>query len=268
MMLAGYLVAERREQIGGAEHAIEMKLTPGTPKTAKLYIESAPTGAIVEVNGNLRGETPLKLDPVAAGSEMTLRILKEGYYPHTIVYSIPPDHDAAVPVKLVPESGPRSLARLKVESLPAFAEVYKVKLDGTTKRLGRTSRLPVDLNIPVGAHIHLRAQKKGLETAETTLEVRDPYYTVYLRLPTPQRFPGKLSILGQPGVTVYLKSKLGGARELGVTPIRNHQIPEGSYELTLVDTTSGHRQVLDAVVKRNETLEKSVVVTAAGLTVK
>ncbi len=263
MMLAGYLPKEKRLEAIGGEVDIEVKLEEGTPATAKLHIESAPSGALVEIDGNLRGETPLKLEDAPAGTEMTIRLSKEGFYPHTIVYSLPPEHDAAVPVKLVPESGPRSMARVKVATVPGFARVERVVADKKPEQLGRTTNVPIDLNVRVGDHVHVRAAKRGLEPAETMLDVRDPYYTVYLRLPEPETFHGKLSLLGTRGLTVYV-----GSEEVGKTPIRNHELPTGAHEVVVVDEKTRKRATLTAEIRRNETLEKSVVSTEAGLTVR
>lgn len=263
MMLAGYLPQERRLEVTGAELDVAVKLEPGTHSVGKLHIESAPSGALVEMNGNLEGETPLKLEDVPAGGEVTFRLSKEGFYPHTVVYSLPPGHDAALPVKLVPESGPRSLARLKVATLPGFGTVTRLVRGEKPEQLGRATNVPIDVNVRVDDHVHLRAEKKGLEPAETMVDVRDPYYTVYLRLPEPQRFTGKLSLLGSRGVTVYI-----GSDEIGQTPIRNHELTTGKHEVVLMDEKTRRRKTIEVEIRRNATVEKSVVVDETGLTIR
>ncbi len=263
VMLAGYLPQEKRLEVKGAEIDVAATLVAGAQPVGKLHIESAPPGALVEMNGNLKGETPLKLEDVPAGGEVTFRVSKEGFYPHTIVYSMPPGHDAALPVKLVPESGARSLARLKVATLPGFGNVTRLKRGEKPELLGRATNVPVDLNVRVDDHVHLRAVKKGLEPAETTVDVRDPYYTVYLRLPEPERFHGKLSLLGTRGVTVYI-----GSDEIGQTPIQNHTLPTGKHEVVLMHEKTRKRKTIEVEIRRNETLEKSVVADENGLTVR
>ncbi len=248
-MLAGHLPSAKRLKVTPGEMDVALKLEAGEPKKAKLNIESAPVGALVEIDGNLVGETPMKLETIPSGGEITVRFTKEGYYPHTVVYGVPPGYDGALPVKLVPESGPRTLGLLRIESIPGYAMI--TRLDGEKPEpLGRV-RQPIDLNtVRVGDTIELRAAKKGLETVETTIEMRDPYHTVYMRLPEPERFNGKLSVLGPKGVTVYLKGENSGAKELGETPIRNHELPEGPYELTLMATESRKRMVVKVEIER------------------
>ena len=264
MMLAGYLPKEHRLLAKGSDLDVTLALEEGTAQqTAKLHVESAPPGALVEVNGNLRGETPLKLESVPAGVELSIRLSKEGFYPHTVVYSLTPGLDAALPVKLVPESGPRSLARVKVSSVPTFAAVTRLKQGEKPEPLGRVTNVPIGLNVRVGDHVHVRAEKGGFEPAETMIDVRDPYYTVYLRLPEPQKFHGKLSLLGTRGVTVYV-----GSEEIGQTPVRNHELTTGEHEVVLVHDKTRKRRTLKVVVKRNETVEKSVVVDEGGITIR
>ncbi|MCB9525047.1 MAG: serine/threonine protein kinase, partial [Myxococcales bacterium] len=88
MILPGYLPAEKRVEVKPDTQAIDLALEKGSPPTGSLYVDSAPQGAEVTLNGQAVGVTPLKLPKVAALTELTLQVLKEGYDPHVVTYTV------------------------------------------------------------------------------------------------------------------------------------------------------------------------------------
>lgn len=263
VLLPGYLPAEQRVKISGESADLKFDLVEGKPETGSLRIESAPAGATVTLNGTDVGATPLELPAVAANASLSLRIAKEGHYPHVVSYRVPPGLRGAVAVRLVPDAGPRTMAVVNVESIPEGAQVSEVDANGKAKVAGRTSRYPVKINARIEDHVHLRAEAERFEVAETFLDVREAFYTVYLRLPAPEKFYGNLSILGAKGMMVYV-----GSEELGATPIDKHQLSEGAHSVVLVDPKTNHREEFTVDVRRNETVQKSVVVEEGRVVIR
>ena len=254
LLLPGYLPVEKRLKLAGDGMTLSVPLTKGRPPTGALHVESAPSGAEVVLNGQEVGVTPLTLPKVAAQTVLSLQVVKGGYYPHHVSYTIKADERGDIGIRLVPDTGDRRMAVVNVESIPSGASVSRIEPIGPPKALGRTGRYPVKINAVMDGHLHVRAEAPRFGPQEETLDIRAPYYTVYLRLPVPERFQGQFSIIGARGVTVYLD-----AEELGKSPIRKHVLDEGEHTLVLYDEKTKQRVERTIFVKRNQLLQKSVV---------
>lgn len=263
MLMPGRLPQTTRVKVDQDEVEVKLALEEGVPPVGSLYVETAPAGAELSLNGNAVGITPIKLPKVAANTEMTLALRKEGYYPHLVTYTLAEGEERDLGVRLIQDTGPRSIAVVNVESIPLGAEVTELREDGENKVRGRTGRYPVKLNVPIDRPLHLRAEAERHAPAETFLDVREPFYTLYLRLPAPEAFHGKLSIIGAKGLVVFV-----GSEEVGTTPVRDHALTEGDHTVVVFDEKSRTRKSFEVRVERNKTVEKSVVLEGETITVQ
>ncbi|MCB9537781.1 MAG: PEGA domain-containing protein [Myxococcales bacterium] len=262
MMMPGRLPQGTRVKVDEDEVEVKLALEEGVPPSGSLYVETAPAGAELSLNGNAVGITPIKLPKVAANTEMTLALRKEGYYPHVVTYTLAEGEERDLGIRLIQDTGPRSIAVVNVESIPLGAEVTELRDDGENKVRGRTGRYPVKLNVPIDRPLHLRAEAERHAPAEAFLDVREPFYTLYLRLPAPEAFHGKLSIIGAKGLTVFV-----GSEEVGATPVRDYELTEGDHTIVVFDEKSRVRKTFDVRIDRNKTLEKSVVLEGDTISV-
>jgi len=130
---------------------------PPPQPEAVLKALSTPAGAQVEVDGAIRGETPLQIKlPL---KEHTVRMTLAGYHEwqSNIRFEESKEYPVAVDLKKVVLQ-----AQLKIESYPAGAEVY---LDG--QPLGNS---PLKVELPLGGYT-VRATKPGYKDAEQAVDL-------------------------------------------------------------------------------------------------
>ena len=141
---------------------------PPRPSPGRLLVRSSPPGALVDVNGELRGTTPLALGEIPYGS-YTLRVSRPGYVSQVHELSISAGQPVgAVSAGLMPAatgaaSPARAAGSVFVESRPPVAQVF---LDG--ERVGRTPVLLAD--VAAGLH-EIRIQRDGYRVWSTTTRV-------------------------------------------------------------------------------------------------
>ena len=141
---------------------------PPLPSPGRLLVRSSPPGALVDVNGELRGTTPLALGEIPYGS-YTLRVSRPGYVSQVHELSISAEQPVgAVSAGLMPAatgaaSHARAAGSVFVESRPPVAQVF---LDG--ERVGRTPVLLAD--VAAGLH-EIRIQRDGYRVWSTTTRV-------------------------------------------------------------------------------------------------
>jgi hypothetical protein len=251
VLLAGYLPWETRVDVTPSGTDVKADLKKGRPDLGKLLVESSPPGAKVWINGAEVGVTPATLEKVGAGSELTMRIEKEGFHPHGVMFTLQKDEERAIGVNLIADTGPHTSAVINVESIPLGATVYDAYVEGGKKPLGKTGNYPLKLNRLMDAGLRLRAELPGYGTVERDLDVKLAYYTVYLRLAEPVKTYGTLSVSGAPKLMVYL-----GNQELGETPLRKVKVPSGDHVLVLLDAATGKRVEYSLKVEKDANLEK------------
>ncbi len=123
-----------------------------------LKVVSAPAGAAVTVDGNFKGEAPLKF-AVSADNEHEVAIMKTGYVPGKIKVSVESGDLRELPIQLAPE-----LAVIELVTTPEDAELL---LDGA----------------PHGT----ATQRLELPTFEHEVIVRKPGFATYRTLVTPRK---------------------------------------------------------------------------------
>ena len=138
------------------------------PSPGRLLVRSSPPGALVDVNGEPRGTTPLALGEIPYGS-YTLRVSRPGYVSQVHELSISAGQPVgAASVGLMPAatgaaSPARATGSVFVESRPPAAQVF---LDG--EGVGRT---PVLLSEVAAGLREIRIQRDGYRVWSTTTRV-------------------------------------------------------------------------------------------------
>jgi serine/threonine protein kinase len=254
VLQAGYLPWETRLDVGATGTDVRADLKKGRPELGKLIIETSPAGARVLINGAEVGVTPLTLEKVGAGVEMTMRLEKPGHHPHGVLFTLEKDEERALGVNLIADTGPRAMAVINVESIPLGATVFDAMGSEPARPLGKTGNFPLKVSRPVEGGLRLRAELNGYGTAERDLDLKMAYYTVYLRLVPPEKHYGTLSLNGAPKVMVYV-----GSQELGETPLRKVRVPAGELVLVMVDAATGKRSEATVKVEKNGGVERKVV---------
>jgi len=111
---------------GYQEYSTTVFITPGETsvinvnlalETGALSVTSIPTGALVYVNGEYKGKTPLNLE-LSPGT-YTIKVTKQNYMDYTTTVTLEEGETKEVSVSLVPAG------YLTVYSTPASADVYR-----------------------------------------------------------------------------------------------------------------------------------------------
>ncbi len=215
------------------------------PSTATLEIHSQPEGATVRVDQLDRGQTPVIVDRIPAGTR-SLSLHMDGYEPSTRELALPPGQYERLDVALVPIA-----ARLTVLAPGGPAAVY---LDN---QLSGETPLTLD-GIPPGSY-RLRVEREGYASGSRTITLELAQSQVEeFRL---ERDSGILEVTTEPaGVTVYLDG-----REVGITtfdtnatdrvslPLRLPHVPQGPRMLQL-SITGYFSQNIPIEIRTGETL--------------
>ena len=188
---------------------IEMTMSP---VTAAIMLSSNPSGAKIEINGEVIGETPYTITDAKVG-EYSAILKKPGMVPREIRWTVENSRPQSLQTDLS-----SNLGALKIESTPRGAKIF---IDGEAH--GTT---PFDGKIEQGQH-KLRIEKNGYDPHERII-------TVVREKPTSESIvlhilPGALSITSTPGgATVFLND-----RQYENTPTEIKNLTPGNYKLRL-----------------------------------
>jgi hypothetical protein len=194
-----------------------------TPSSAKLVIESIPSGAQITLNGASHGTTPATIDKVPEGTAV-LALQAEGHRPFTETLKLVAGQNAKIRAELIPIP-----ADMRVVSIPAGARIY---VNNEFK-----GESPVVLNnLPPGDY-RIRGELPGYEpTARTVHLANGASSTEELRLDSNS---GMLAIVTQPaGITVYIDGE-----ERGTTSFKPDKTDNVSTLLTIDRIPAGEREV-------------------------
>ena len=263
LMQPGFLPTEKRELVGDDGVDVKGTLKKGKPELAKLRVETSPPGAKIFVNGNEVGTTPLLMERVGAGVELTLKLELAGHYPHGVIFALRKEELREIGVQLMPDTGPKRSSTVNVESIPQGAIVYDSWIEGGKKALGKTGQFALKVIRPIDGGVRLRAKLEGYDEIERDLDLKLPFYTVYMRFPPREETFGTLTLTGAPNLTVYL-----GSQELGKTPLKKVKVPAGAHTVILLDTATGARVEAALTVAKDEAVERSAVLEGAVITLR
>ncbi|MBO8183446.1 MAG: PEGA domain-containing protein [Archaeoglobus sp.] len=182
-------------------------------ETGILSVTSAPTGALVYINGEYKGKTPLNLE--LPPRTYTVKIAKQNYIDYTTTMTLQAGETREISVSLIPAG------YLTVYSTPSSAEVYvNEEYIGTT---------PItNYKMPTGTYTIL-VKKAGYNdyTSAITIEAgKTEVVNAELVLKT-----ASLSVYSTPsGASVYI-----GGDYKGQTPL-TLEVPPGTYTIEIRKT--------------------------------
>ncbi|NJE29443.1 PEGA domain-containing protein [Thermococcus sp. 18S1] len=133
----GYLPYTTSMFIPSTLYFIELNLTLA-PLNGTIIINSDPIGAIVQINGEYKGKTPLSL--TLPPGEYNITLSSEGYYPNSAVIGLPPNETKNLSVKLIQRMG-----LLIINSSPTNAFVI---INGTQQEC----RTPCNITLKPGVY--------------------------------------------------------------------------------------------------------------------
>ena len=202
---------------------------PGPPPTGDLHVSTKPPGAIVVVDGNGRGLSPVDVRDLKAGRHAVT--ILHGDRVLTEAVTIEAGRAASLMIPLDEAAAP-AVGWVVIQS-DVELEVYEGESLVGSSRNARLLFMP-------GRHV-LRLANRDLNVDATRIVQVQPGATasVPVRLPA-----GSLSVNASPWAEVWMD----GAK-IGETPIANYAAPLGSHEVVLRHPKFGERRRLVVVAQ-------------------
>ncbi|MDG6249216.1 PEGA domain-containing protein [Methanocalculus sp.] len=128
LRLSGYQKSTQTVQIySGQTTTKNVVLSPSTPSTGSVSVQSYPSGASIYLDGNYQGNTYpndyFDIIGVSTGTH-SLMLRKPGYYDYTTTISVTGGGIKYVSGTLTPQTAPATTGKANVMSGPSGAEVY------------------------------------------------------------------------------------------------------------------------------------------------
>jgi hypothetical protein len=128
LRLSGYQKSTQTVQIySGQTTTKNVVLSPSTPTTGSVSVQSYPSGASIYLDGNFQGNTYpndyFDIVGVSTGTH-SLMLRKPGYYDYTTSISVTGGGIKYVSGTLTPQTAPATTGKANVMSGPSGAEVY------------------------------------------------------------------------------------------------------------------------------------------------
>ncbi len=201
------------EEITITADGIEQVQADLKPQYGRLLLKSEPTGAVVQLNGQHKGKTPLDLPELASG-DYTITVSKDLYYDTDEKFTITDGSNNERIIALHPAFG-----QLSVEANTKAADVF---LDGQFK-----GKAPVTLNeLPSGSY-RMKVTQDLYEPLEEEVIIEDGKTNKQMVVLAP-RF-GTLNITGSPeGALIVIAGKV-----VGQIPLVNYRVATGLTEIKI-----------------------------------
>jgi len=181
------------------------------PRFGRLLIKSEPSGAVVQLNGQQKGKTPIDLPELASG-DYTITVSKDLYHITEEKYTISDGSNNERMIVLHPAFG-----QLSVEANPKGADVF---VDGQFK-----GKAPVTLDELPSGTFRLKVTQDLYETLDEEILIEDGKTNKQVVVLSP-RF-GTLNIMGSPeSAQVSINGKA-----VGKLPLVNYRIGTGLAEI-------------------------------------
>ena len=207
------------------------------PNFGKLEITSVPGEAVVKINTQTKGRTPVTLEQLVSGT-YTIELSKDLYHDHVEKFVITDGSVNQRDIQLTPAFG-----KLSVKSEPIGADVF---LDGQSK--GTT---PFELDkLPSGKY-QMKVSYSLYETIEKEIVIEDgktnlQNYTLGAR-------SGTLSIKGKPkGASISVNDKI-----IGKIPTVEYRLVEGMAEIK-IEADNYHAKTEYINIERNQLYSKNI----------
>jgi hypothetical protein len=201
------------EEITLTSDGIEQVHANLKPRFGRLVIESEPAGAVVQLNGQQKGKTPIDLPELASG-DYTITVSKDLYHDSVEKYAITDGSNNKRSVVLHPAFG-----QLSVEVNPKGADVF---VDGQFK-----GKAPIVLDELPSGTFRLKVSQDLYETLDEEFSIEDGKTNKQFVVLTP-RF-GTLIITGSPeSAQISINGKA-----VGKLPLINHRVGTGLAEIKI-----------------------------------
>ena len=232
----GYKDYEETFTLDGKERTISPTLEKST---TALYVTTTPSGAQVSIDNRSIGKTPIKNHEIPQGT-YNIKITKDGYKDYEETFTLDGKERTISPTL------EKSTTALYVTTTPSGAQV---SIDN--RSIGKT---PIkNHEIPQGTY-NIKITKDGYKDYEETFTLDGKERTIS---PTLEKSTTALYVTTTPsGAQVSIDN-----RSIGKTPIKNHEIPQGTYNIKI--TKDGYKDyeetfTLDGKERTiSPTLEKS-----------
>jgi TolB-like protein len=219
------------EEITITSDGIEQIQAKLKPRFGRLVIKSVPTGAVVQLNGQQKGRTPIDLTELASG-DYTITVSKDLHHDSVEKYTITDGSDNERTVVLHPAFG-----QLSVEANPKGADVF---VDDQFK-----GKAPITLDELPSGTFRLKVSQVLYETLDEEIIIEDGKTNRQVVVLSP-RF-GTLNITGSPtSAQVSINGKA-----VGNLPLVNHRVGTGLAEIK-ISTEDYHEQEQFVQVDVNE----------------
>ncbi|GEM_PF-467584 len=205
------LYYDHLEQVDVQADAIIQVMAKLAPSFGSLNIISDPDGAVVSLNGQMKGRTPLKINELASG-EYEITISKDLYHTYFEKFIITDGSDNKRNIRLQPAFG-----RMSLKSEPAGASV---SLD--SRKRGVT---PLDINELSSGSYTLRIEMDLYTPYESEITIEDG--KTFTQTCSLNPCFGTLNIDGSPiGADIIIN---GAA--VGTIPLKLFKVPAGLAEI-------------------------------------
>jgi hypothetical protein len=183
--------------------AFVLTRSPAPPTPPTVEIESVPSGAMVEVDQRLMGETPLRLASLPAGSNVELTFRLDGYQPASAQLAVPDAGERASHREQLVEAP--DAVRVRLSSTPAGARITDLDAAKTLSRTYTPAELVIKAGTPhrflltMPNHVPVMLEpivaERGARLLERTATLAPG---VTLRIEAP---PGKVTVSNAPHCT-------------------------------------------------------------------
>lgn len=256
LFLSDILLGKHRVQLALQGHQpkeIDLTIRDRTPQkiavsmtsdSAKIILDSTPTGAAVTLNGIDKGKTPCALDRIPAG-DSKLEVALQGFETYTQTLKLAAGQEEKLTALLKPVP-----ATLMVVSIPDKARIYvNDQFRGAA---------PLTLKDVAPGSLRVRAELRGYEADARTIELKQAQQlTEEFRL---TKNGGALEIVTEPaGVKVFIDGEEVGTTIAKVSeadtvsePLQIDLLTAGPHEVQL--TRKGYfNKALDIVIEKDKT---------------
>ncbi len=202
------------------------------PKTVPLILDTAPRGALVSIDGQDRGTTPVYIKEVRLGQHKVNFKFKAGYAPVNINVDVREGEP-----QIIKQSMESILGQVKVVSRDANAQIY---IDGAFKgRIGASGEALDVKELEEGNHL-LVAKKPGYKDLEHKFVLKRQQRKL-VQLPAMEQLPGTIVITSDPANAVVTRNQ----QQIGKTPLTLEDLRDKS--ITFKVELDGHDPALKTV---------------------
>ena len=240
LSMAGYQQYNTRILVqSGQESSVTATLTP-TQQVGTLQASSSPSGADLYVDTGFRGNTPLRVSGLSAGTH-TVSMERSGFQDWSQTVSIIAGQTTTINPVLSPYPPEPKTGDIAVSSIPAGAYVY---LDNNYQGVTSSGQSLDITSVSPGTHTVL-LEHPHYQDYTTTVQISAGATTeVSATLVAPPEQDTKSGILivssDPSGADIYLNNQY-----MGITPASLQNIQAGSYTLLLRQT--GYNDYADTI---------------------